>query len=100
MISVASDTPFLQLQNDGKTPVDRRLHGMYDDPPKRAIAEMRALQHMVASGSGLAAAGVEAALDGVPDVALQRDAIEAVDLLQAGRRGDVDLGQVVADHVD
>src|SRR5689334_20754653 len=100
MISVASDTPFLRLRNDDTPPADHRLHGVYIDPLTRAIAEMRVLHLMVAADSSLAAAGVEAALDGVPDVALQRDAVEAVDLLQAGRRGDVDLGQVVADHVD
>src|SRR5258706_1428659 len=100
MISVASDTPFLRLKNDGKPPAVHRLYGLYDDPLKRAIAEIRSLQRMVAPGSALAAAGVEAALDGVPDVALERDAVEAVDLLQAGRRGDVDLRQIVADHVD
>src|SRR5882724_8338969 len=100
MISVASDTPFLRLKNDGKPPSDHRLYEMYIDPLKRAIAEMRAPGGTVAPGSGIAAAGVVTALDGVPDVALERDAVEAVDLLQSGRRGDVDLGQVVADHVD
>src|SRR4051812_18309246 len=39
-------------------------------------------------------------LDAVPDLRFQRHAVEAVDLLQAGRRGDVDLGQPIADHVD
>ncbi len=39
-------------------------------------------------------------LDAIPDLRLQRHAVEAVDLLQAGRRGDVDLGELVADHVD
>ena len=52
--------------------------------------------------SSLAAFGAlgEAGLDGVPDAGLEADAVEAVDLLNAGRRGDVDLGEVVADHVD
>ena len=45
-------------------------------------------------------AGGEASLDGVPDLRLEADAVEAVDLLDAGRRGDVDLGEIVADHVD
>src|SRR5579871_2526661 len=39
-------------------------------------------------------------LDGVPDVPFQGDLVEAVDLLDPGGRGDVDLGQIVADHVD
>src|SRR5688572_32829309 len=39
-------------------------------------------------------------LDAVPDLRFQRHPVEAVDLLQAGRRSDVDLGEPVADHVD
>src|SRR5262249_11532102 len=39
-------------------------------------------------------------LDAIPDLRLQRHTVEAVDLLQAGGRGDVDLGEPVADHVD
>src|SRR5437763_16277423 len=46
------------------------------------------------------AAGGIAGLDRVPDVARQVDAVETGDLLDAGRRGHVDLGQVIADHVD
>src|SRR3954454_13224657 len=38
--------------------------------------------------------------DRVPDLRLDIDAVETVDLLNAGWRGDVDLGQVIADHVD
>src|SRR5260370_13549730 len=41
-----------------------------------------------------------ARLDAIPDLGFQRHAVEAVDLLQAGRRGDVDLGEIVSDHVD
>src|SRR3546814_14358060 len=48
----------------------------------------------------MARAGRQAALDGVPDVGFDPLAVEAVDLLDTGRRGDVDLGHVVADHVD
>src|SRR3546814_18501819 len=39
-------------------------------------------------------------LSRAPDFRFQAEAIEAVDLLQAGRRGDVDFGHVVADDVD
>src|SRR5262249_41964484 len=39
-------------------------------------------------------------LDRVPDLALDLGAGEAVDLLDARRRRDVDLGEIVADHVD
>src|SRR6185369_9770221 len=39
-------------------------------------------------------------LDGIPDPPLQADAVEAVDLLKARGRGDVDLGHVIPDHVD
>src|SRR6056297_183204 len=42
----------------------------------------------------------EAALDGVPDQRFDVDGIETVHLLNAGRRGDVDLRHVVADDVD
>src|SRR3546814_16130357 len=45
-------------------------------------------------------AGAVAFLDDIPELRLQADAVEAVDLLQAGRRGDVDFGHVVADDVD
>src|SRR5277367_1481985 len=38
--------------------------------------------------------------DTVPDRLLQVHAVESGDLLEAGRRGHVDLGQPVADHVD
>ena len=56
-------------------------------------------------GGGAASCRVEtalrqAAVDGVPDQGLDADTVEAVDLLDAGRRGDVDLGQVIAEHVD
>src|SRR5215510_14386427 len=44
--------------------------------------------------------GLVTRLDAIPDLGLERHAVEAVDLLQAGRRGDVDLGEVVTDHVD
>src|SRR3546814_17894459 len=39
-------------------------------------------------------------LSRAPDFRFQAEAIEAVDLLQAGRRGDVDFGHVLADDVD
>src|SRR6476620_8217823 len=39
-------------------------------------------------------------LDPIPDHGFDADAVEAVDLLDAGGRGDVDLGEPVADHVD
>src|SRR5471030_2347262 len=39
-------------------------------------------------------------LDGVPDTRLEPCLIEAVDLLDPGRRGHVDLGEIVADDVD
>src|SRR6185503_9807643 len=39
-------------------------------------------------------------LDRVPDQRSDVGAAEALDLADAGRRGDVDLGEVVADHVD
>ena len=58
MISVASDTPFLRLKNECKPPAVHRLHEMYDDPPKLAIAEIGVLQRIVVLNSGLAAAGV------------------------------------------
>src|SRR5260370_1218458 len=48
--------------------------------------------------SGLAI--VESCLDRVPDERLQSAPVEPVDLLNAGRRGHVDLGQIVADDVD
>src|SRR6267143_6804291 len=38
--------------------------------------------------------------DGIPDLGCDLDAGEPCDFLDAGRRGDVDLGQPVADHVD
>src|SRR5688572_10259328 len=41
-----------------------------------------------------------ACLDRVPDARGEVDPVEAVDLLDARRRGDVDLGEVLADHVD
>src|SRR5258708_15949048 len=39
-------------------------------------------------------------LDRIPDPRLELHPVEAVDLLDPGRRGDVDLGEVVADDVD
>src|SRR5262245_10081286 len=48
----------------------------------------------------LAGPAGEALLDRVPDLGFDLAAIETVDLLDAGRRGDVDLGEIVADHVD
>ena len=39
-------------------------------------------------------------LDGVPDLRFQVDAVEAVDLLKAGGRRDIDLGEIAADDVD
>src|SRR5687767_14577009 len=47
-----------------------------------------------------AGSGGPAALYRVPDLALDRSAREAIDLLDAGGRGDVDLGEIAADHVD
>src|SRR5512147_1542430 len=41
-----------------------------------------------------------ACLEGVPQLRLKGDAVEAADFLDAGRRGDVDLGEVITDHVD
>src|SRR5208282_6292867 len=38
--------------------------------------------------------------DRIPDLRRDLDALEPRDLLDAGRRGDVDLRQPVADHVD
>jgi Uma2 family endonuclease len=52
------------------------------------------------SGRQFAVERVVARLDRVPDAALETDAVEPVDLLQAGRRGHVDLRQPAADHVD
>src|SRR5882672_4114361 len=49
---------------------------------------------------GVAARRAVTRLDAIPDLGLQRHPVEPVDLLQAGRRGDVDLGEPVADHVD
>src|SRR5260370_8661690 len=46
------------------------------------------------------AARGEARLDRVPDIYREIDPVEPSDLLDAGRRGHVDLGHVVADHVD
>jgi len=42
----------------------------------------------------------KAFFDGVPDIDFDLGARQAVDFLDAGGRGDVDFGQVVADHVD
>src|SRR3546814_16612800 len=42
----------------------------------------------------------ELRLDGVPQHRRHVDAVEARQLLDAGRRGDVDLSEVVADDVD
>src|SRR5882757_5121699 len=60
---------------------------------------MRSLSRLLAT-RGVAARGDVTRLDAIPDLGLQRHTVEAVDLLQAGRRGDVDLGEPVADHVD
>src|SRR5258708_38746824 len=61
----------------------------------------RALAPEMTDGScRLPARFLETHLDSIPDLRFQRDAVETVDLLQAGRRGDVDLGEIVADHVD
>src|SRR5882757_1069012 len=49
---------------------------------------------------GVAARRAVTRLDAIPDLGLERHAVETVDLLQAGRRSDVDLGEIVADHVD
>src|SRR5258708_15715851 len=43
---------------------------------------------------------VEPCLDRIPDERLQSAPVEPVDLTNAGRRGHVDLGQIVADDVD
>src|SRR5437660_3987275 len=45
-------------------------------------------------------AGGEPRLDRVPDRRREIDAVEPGDLLDAGRRGHVDLGHVIADDVD
>ncbi len=45
-------------------------------------------------------AAFEPRLDGVPDAGLEADVVEAVNLLQPRRRGDVNFRQVAADHVD
>src|SRR5262245_37996774 len=39
-------------------------------------------------------------LDRVPDLGFDLGTVEAVDLLDTGRRGDIDLGHIIADHVD
>src|SRR5579883_3672732 len=39
-------------------------------------------------------------LDAIPDLRLERHAIETVDLLHACRRGHVDLGEIISDHID
>ena len=44
--------------------------------------------------------GAVTGLDHIPDLGFQGDAVEAVDLLDAGGRGDVDLRHEAADHVD
>src|SRR3546814_9609775 len=62
-----------------------------------ARRERRSRQRLKGAGD---AAGAVAFLDDIPDFRFQAEAIEAVDLLQAGRRGDVDFGHVVADDVD
>src|SRR6185436_8063667 len=46
------------------------------------------------------AGGGVAGLDGIPDPCRKIDVIKAVDLLNARGRGDVDLGQVIANDVD
>src|SRR3954454_6563553 len=43
---------------------------------------------------------VEAALDRVPQADFKLNPVQVVDFLDAGRRRDVDLGQIVSDHVD
>src|ERR1700680_1839752 len=55
---------------------------------------------MSLSGGSAVGALVEARLDRVPDPRCNLDAVEPRDLLDAGRGGDVDLGQPVADYVD
>ena len=53
-------------------------------------------------GSGRTAIGTlgKPHFDRVPDLRRNLDPVEPRDFLDAGRRGDVDLGQPVADHVD
>ncbi len=52
-------------------------------------------------GRGVGVRGFsESLFDRVPDLVFEGQAVEAVDLLQARGRGDVDLGQVIADDVD
>src|SRR5438477_6405666 len=52
------------------------------------------------SGGGAVGAFGEARLDRIPNPRCDLDAVEPRDLLDAGRGGDVDLRQPVADHVD
>src|SRR2546426_478361 len=40
------------------------------------------------------------ALQGVPEPDFKLDTVEAIDFLHAGRRGNVDLRQIIADHVN
>ena len=55
---------------------------------------------MLEGATRSAACFFELRLDGVPEIHFQGHPVEAVDLLQAGGRGDVDLGEEVADDVD
>ena len=71
-----------------------------------ASGSPKTLRASVMIGSSLAQAGRavgalgEPRLDRVPNLRRDLDAVEPRDLLNAGRRGDVDLGQPIADHVD
>src|SRR5579864_7339533 len=42
----------------------------------------------------------EALFDRVPNPLFERRTVQAVDFLDSGRRGDVDFGEIVADHID
>src|SRR5690606_2418655 len=68
-----------------------------------ARLEQRARPHECLAAPAAPSHGILAAplaLDGIPEQAGNVGPAEALDLADAGRRGDVDFRHVVADHVD
>ena len=87
-ISHWSFPPFTQCKGDGDAISNISRYGW-----------VRQIQYRVLSARTLMERSAPL-LDRVPDQCGDVGAAEALDLPDAGRRGDIDLGQIIADHVD
>src|SRR5258705_3480322 len=71
-------------------PSKHRFSTLPSEAPSEGLSGLRQLPPV----------GRDAGLERVENLGLERAALERVDLLDARRAGDVDLGEQAADHVD